>query len=60
VPAAGAWGRGGSTMIVLAKADQEIVGEALTLAWQSASAKAPARSASAKASARQARKKAKK
>ena len=54
VPAAGAWGRGGSTMIVLAKADPEIVGEALTLAFQSASAKAPARSASAKASARQA------
>jgi hypothetical protein len=45
VPAAGAWGRGGSTMIVLAKADREIVGEALTLAWQSVSAKAPARSA---------------
>src|SRR5688572_8137408 len=50
VPAAGAWGRNGSTMIVLAKANQEIVGEALTLAWQSASAKAPARRA-AKASA---------
>ena len=45
VPAAGAWGRGGSTMIVLAKADPEIVGEALTLAWKSASAKAPARQA---------------
>ena len=43
VPAAGAWGRGGSTMIVLAKADAEIVGEALTLAYQSACAKAPAR-----------------
>ena len=48
VPAAGAWGRGGSTMIVLAKAEQEIVGEALTLAWKSASAKATARSASAR------------
>ena len=34
VPAAGAWGRGGSTMIVLANADAEIVGEAVTLAWQ--------------------------
>ena len=45
VPAAGAWGRGGSTMIVLANADSEIVGEAVTLAWQSASAKAPARQA---------------
>ena len=34
VPAAVAWGRGGSTMIVLAKADAEIVGEALTMAWK--------------------------
>jgi hypothetical protein len=33
-PAAGAWGRGGSTLVNLAVADQEIVGEALTLAWQ--------------------------
>jgi hypothetical protein len=43
VPAAGAWGRGGSTMIVLAKAEQEIVGEALTLAWQRISAGPAAR-----------------
>ena len=34
VPAAGAWGRGGWTMIVLKDADDEMVGEALTLAWQ--------------------------
>ena len=33
-PAAGAWGRGGSTIIDLAKADKELVGEAITLAWQ--------------------------
>jgi hypothetical protein len=33
-PAAGAWGRGGSTLVNLAAADQEVVGEALTLAWQ--------------------------
>ena len=33
-PAAGAWGRGGSTLVTLAAADQELVGEALTLAWQ--------------------------
>jgi hypothetical protein len=33
-PAAGAWGRGGSTMIVLKNAHAEIVGEALTLAYQ--------------------------
>jgi hypothetical protein len=42
VPAAGAWGRGGSTMIVLANADEEIVGEAVTLAWQRISAAGPA------------------
>ena len=33
-PAAGAWGRGGSTRVSLAGADQDLVGEALTLAWQ--------------------------
>src|SRR6185436_3661617 len=38
VPAAGAWGRGGSTMIDLKSADAEIVGEAVTLAWQRISA----------------------
>ena len=38
VPAAGAWGRGGSTMIVLKDADVELVGEAVTLAWQRISA----------------------
>ena len=43
VPAAGAWGRGGSTMIVLAKADAELVGEALTLAWKRVSTAKPAR-----------------
>lgn len=45
VPAAGAWGRQGSTMIVLTKADEEIVGEAVTLAWKRISA-APAASGS--------------
>lgn len=38
VPASGAWGRQGSTMIELARADEEIVGEAVTLAWQRISA----------------------
>ena len=38
VPAAGAWGRGGWTMISLKSADAELVGEALTLAWQRISA----------------------
>ena len=49
VPGPGAWGRGGSTMIVLKNANEEIVGEALTLAWRSASAKAPARRRAPKA-----------
>jgi hypothetical protein len=44
VPAAGAWGRQGSTMIVLAKANEEIVGEAVTLAWKRISAGPAARS----------------
>jgi hypothetical protein len=34
VPAAGAWGRGGSTMVSLASADSDAVGEAMTMAWQ--------------------------
>jgi hypothetical protein len=34
VPAAGAWGRQGSTTVRLSAADEEVVGEALTLAWQ--------------------------
>ena len=48
VPGPGAWGRSGSTMIVLAKADQELVGEALTLAWRRISAAPAARSKPAK------------
>jgi hypothetical protein len=44
VPAAGAWGRGGSTMIVLKNADVEIVGEAVTLAWQRISLLPPSKS----------------
>ena len=34
VPANGAWGRSGCTMVQLAAADRETVGEAMTLAWQ--------------------------
>ncbi len=33
-PAAGAWGRQGSTMVKFAEADAEVIGEAMTLAWQ--------------------------
>jgi hypothetical protein len=33
-PAAGAWGLGGATIVTLAAFDAEILGEAMTLAWQ--------------------------
>jgi len=33
-PASGAWGLNGATMVELAHADPEVVGEAMTLAWQ--------------------------
>jgi|SRR5215472_978650 len=35
-PAAGAWGRAGSTIVTLAAIDAETLGEAMTLAWQAA------------------------
>jgi hypothetical protein len=49
-PESGAWGRAGWTRIQLADADEETVGEALTLAWRrrialSAAQKAPPRAA---------------
>jgi hypothetical protein len=34
VPASGAWGRQGSTMVRLASVDEETLGEAMTLAFQ--------------------------
>ena len=34
VPENGAWGRAGSTRVTFSKATDEIVGEAMTLAWQ--------------------------
>ena len=40
-PASGAWGRQGATMVRLASADAETIGEAMTLAWQNASNKRP-------------------
>ena len=33
-PAAGAWGRGGSTIVRLAAIDAETLGDAMTLAWR--------------------------
>ena len=48
IPAAGAWGRGGWTMIDLKNADAETLGEAVTLAWQRVSALPPSKSGKAK------------
>jgi hypothetical protein len=48
IPAAGAWGRGGWTMIDLKSAEAEIVGEAVTMAWQRVSALPPSKSGKAK------------
>jgi len=41
VPEKGAWGVQGATAVQLQSADEEAVGEALTLAWQNANAKGP-------------------
>ena len=65
MPESGAWGRAGWTRIQLAGADEEIVGEALTLAWRRRIAlteeqkhrKTPARAPRAKPAARKATKK---
>jgi len=43
-PAAGAWGRAGSTTVRLAAVEKETLGEALTLAWQHIVAKGPSKS----------------
>ena len=39
VPASGAWGRQGSTMVRLDSAEEMTLGEAMTLAWQNSAAK---------------------
>ena len=33
-PESGAWGRSGSTRVMLAEVDEDTLGEAMTLAWQ--------------------------
>ena len=43
VPAPGAWGRGGATMVQFAEADAEVVGEATTLAWRNVVSEKPAK-----------------
>jgi hypothetical protein len=45
VPAAGAWGEQGSTTVRLDTADEEALGQALTLAWRNAVEKGPTHSA---------------
>lgn len=43
VPVEGKWGEQGCTSVRLNAVDEETLGEALTLAWQHASTKSPAR-----------------
>ena len=38
-PESGAWGRAGSTRVRLASVHEEMLGEAMTLAWQNAASK---------------------
>lgn len=45
VPENGAWGRSGCTRVLLNKADEDTVGEAMTLAWRNTMAKTKKRSA---------------
>ena len=40
-PASGAWGRQGCTIVRLASAGEELLGEAMTLAWQDIAKAAP-------------------
>jgi hypothetical protein len=42
-PESGVWGRGGSTRIIFSEADEELVGEVMTLAWQNVSEEQAAR-----------------
>jgi hypothetical protein len=55
-PEAGAWGRGGSTRVLLAAAEEEVIGEALTQAWQNAVRKNNEKRSTRKPSGRAARK----
>ena len=48
-PAAGAWGASGSTLVHFGSVDEDTLGEALTLCWQNAAAKAAARKTKATA-----------
>ena len=43
LPVKGTWGEQGATLVHLRSADEDTLGEALTLAWQNAVAKGPTR-----------------
>ena len=47
-PESGAWGRAGCTRVHLASADEEAVGEAMTLAWQNVVSKTSKNTAGAR------------
>jgi hypothetical protein len=47
-PAAGAWGASGATLVHFGSLEEETLGEALTLAWQNAAARASGRAAATK------------
>jgi hypothetical protein len=51
-PESGAWGRQGCTRVLLASVDEDVLGEAATLARQNIAAKGPARAKSKTASKR--------
>jgi hypothetical protein len=38
-PESGAWGRAGCTRVILSEVEEEMVGEAITLAWQNTTTK---------------------
>ena len=48
LPVKGKWGEQGATLVHLGSADEETLGEALTLAWQNAVAKGPTRGSAKK------------
>ena len=49
-PASGACGRGGSTIVRLAAISEDVLGDAMTLAWQNTVAKGPSKSSARKRS----------
>ena len=53
-PGSGAWGRQGSTRVQLAAVGEDVLGEAMTLAWQNAVAKGATKKRTPKRSAKRA------